>query len=113
MHCSGSSACRRPIAQAVPAELESAALDQLARLFGAEARRPEALLVKDWARDPLTATNLDQEPPGQHTVCDMGTFTEPGWGSRLIWSGSETAAGHVGGYLEGALAASERTLASL
>ena len=46
----------------------------------------------------------------------MTDMAEPEWGGKIIWSGSETASGdnvHFGGYLEGAVASSVRTLGLL
>jgi monoamine oxidase len=40
--------------------LTRACVDQLVRLFGADARHPRATLLKDWAADPLTATAADR-----------------------------------------------------
>jgi monoamine oxidase len=47
------------------------------------------------------------------TMTDMA---EPEWDGKIIWSGSETADGHdvhFGGYLEGAVASSVRTVGLL
>ena len=46
----------------------------------------------------------------------MTDMAEPEWDGNIIWSGSETADGHdvqFGGYLEGAVAASVRTVGLL
>jgi len=97
-------------------ELRAAAIEQLARLFGPQARLPMAVTIKDWAKDPRTATQLDQELSNQHTFGTMTDMEEAEWDGKVIWSGSETADGHdarFGGYLEGALASSVRTLGLL
>ena len=103
----------------VPAEhrgdqelLKSAATQQLVRLFGDEAENPLGIYLKDWAKDDLTATELDQEMMTSHPSNDIKQFSESSWDHRLIWSGSETAANgtRFNGYLEGALEASSRTV---
>ena len=97
-------------------ELRVAAIEQLVRLFGSRAQSPLQLTIKDWARDPRTATQLDQNLPNHHAFGTMTEMAEPEWGGRIIWSGSETADGryaHFGGYLEGAVAASLRTIGLL
>lgn len=90
------------------AALIDSATRQLARLFGAEASRPIATHLLDWAFETCTANAADREgapthPPGGPP--DLG-----GWNDRIVWAGSETAAadGHAAGYLEGAVQAAER-----
>ncbi|MEM8996849.1 MAG: FAD-dependent oxidoreductase [Acidobacteriota bacterium] len=96
--------------RAAPGVLERACARQLARLFGDV--EPRQIVCKDWAFDPLTATDDDRTGPAAHAWTGLRTPREPAWGGRLLWSGSETAG--VGerhnGYLEGALEASERTV---
>ena len=92
--------------------LKSAAIQQLVRLFGDEAEKPLDIYLKDWAKDDLTATELDQEMMTLHPSNDIKQVSEPSWDHRLLWSGSETAANgtRFNGYLEGALEASHRTI---
>jgi len=97
-------------------ELRAAAIEQLARLFGSQARSPLEVTIKDWARDPRTATQLDQDLSNHHAFGTMTDRAEPEWDGKIIWSGSETAGDqyvHVAGYLEGAVAASVRTVGLL
>jgi len=97
-------------------ELRAAAIEQLARLFGSQARSPLEITIKDWARDPRTATQLDQDISNHHVSGTMTDMAEPEWDGNIIWSGSETADGRdgqFGGYLEGAVAASVRTVGLL
>ena len=101
-----------PAARADEDALRAAILDQLGRLFGDRARSPEALLVKDWAQDPLTATALDQTPLAAHPTYGLPPVLDALWGDRLIWAGTEVAPG-FGGYLEGALEAAENAVARL
>lgn len=92
--------------------LKSAAIQQLTRLFGEAASEPLGVYLKDWAKDDLTATELDQKMMTSHPSNDIEQVTEASWDNRLIWSGSETAANgsRFNGYLEGALEASSRTV---
>ncbi len=86
--------------------LTGAVVDQLARLFGPRAATPVAVLQKDWSTDPLVATDDDSEPLMTHP--HYGGHPRPGgpWEGRLLLAGTESARGN-GGYMEGALEASE------
>jgi len=97
-------------------ELRAAAIEQLVRLFGPQARFPLKITIKDWASDSRTATQLDQDPSSHHAFGAMSVRQEPEWDGNVIWSGSETADGQYArfaGYLEGAVASSIRTLGLL
>ncbi|MFA5730885.1 MAG: NAD(P)/FAD-dependent oxidoreductase [Acidithiobacillus sp.] len=85
---------------------------QLIRLFGPEAAKPRALYLKDWAYDPFTATELDAQAPHVHPQYGLHRALGRLWGGNLILAGTE-AAPQFGGYLEGALEASELALARL
>ena len=92
--------------------LQSAALAQLARLFGSEAERPESVFVTDWSLDPCTATSADAAPLSAHPVYGPApTFGEP-WAGSLVFAGTEVAP-TFGGYLEGALEAASTAAESL
>jgi len=80
---------------------------QLTRLFGGDAANPIKVIGKDWAKDNLVATDLDQHIPNHHPSNNLSTIVEPGWQQSLIWSGTETAEGHYNGYIEGAIMASK------
>jgi len=86
--------------------LIGACLDQLARVFGAEARRPRATMLKDWAADPLTATAADRAATG-HVASDPAPWVSGPWQARLTLAGSETSASEPG-YLTGAVMAAAR-----
>lgn len=88
------------------AALTRACLDQLARIFGAEALRPRATLLKDWAADPLTATAADRAPTG-HPSPSLGPWVAGPWEARLALAGSETSPSEPG-YLAGAVIAAAR-----
>jgi monoamine oxidase len=89
--------------------LTRACVDQLARLFGPEARHPRATLLKDWAADPLTATTADRVATG-HPVPDPAPWVSGPWQERLTLAGSETSPSEPG-YLAGAVAAAARAAA--
>lgn len=93
--------------------VKSAALDQLARMFGEQARHPLSVHMKDWAFDPLTAIDLDQGSHGRH-VTDVNDWVSiPG--HKIIWAGTESSQSfnHSNGYLEGAVDAGERAASLL
>ncbi len=85
-----------------------ACLDQLERLFGSEAQRPTATLLKDWAADALTATAGDRVSTGHVMASAVPWVTGP-WQGRLFLTGSETSASEPG-YLAGAVTASARAV---
>lgn len=95
--------------------LTRACVDQLARIFGAEARSPRATLFKDWASDPFTATAADLSD-GSHPVAHTTPWVTGPWQARLTLGGSETSHAEPG-YLAGAVHAGQRaadeTLATL
>lgn len=91
------------------AELSSMAIAQLTRLFGRLASQPAEVHLKDWAIDTRTSTKFDQEILKFHPTNDIVNVAESVWGDQLIWSGSESA-DNSNGFLEGALAASVKTV---
>lgn len=84
-------------------------LSQLARLFGAQAATPVSLSIKDWAFDPFTANAQDQQPLYAHPNYGLPATLSGLWDGKLIFGGTEVAQ-EFGGYLEGALEASENAL---
>lgn len=89
--------------------LTRACLDQLARVFGADARSPRATLFKDWAADPRTATAADRSAGG-HLAPDPAPWVAGPWKERLALAGSETSSSEPG-YLAGAMVAATRAVA--
>ena len=85
------------------------AVAQLVRLFGKHAGRPKAVLFKDWADDPFTATSEDAELPSGHPAFGAGTALGSDWRRVLCPAGTEVARSG-GGYLEGALVAAEHAV---
>ncbi len=94
----------RPIS---PAEI----LEQLGALFGAAARTPARVLFCDWGAE--RATSPKQLPnPDRLDLFGSSALTGPTWDNRLWWSSTETST-VAPGHIEGALAAAERTVASI
>lgn len=93
-------------------DLEALILDQLVRLFGKEAARPEEIIIKDWFVEPLTATQDDEKWLATHPQYGHAWLQLDHWNDKLYFSGTETAA-QFGGYLEGALESSERVAKAL
>lgn len=88
--------------------LTHACLDQLARVFGADARSPRATLFKDWAADPRTATAADRSAGG-HLAPNPAPWVAGPWKERLALAGSETSPREPG-YLAGAVVAATRAV---
>ncbi len=93
------------------AMLTRACLDQLARLFGDEARRPTATLLMDWTAEVFTATAEDRRG-GAHPMPQEGPWVSGAWRDRLSLAGSETSASDPG-YLAGAIDAGSRAAADV
>ncbi|MHB1284874.1 MAG: FAD-dependent oxidoreductase, partial [Metallibacterium scheffleri] len=88
--------------RAACADLPSAIVEQLQRLFGSAAAQPLAVHVQDWALEEFTATPADSAAaPREHPDYAPIVLPEP-WRARVLLAGSEVAP-DFGGYLEGAL----------
>jgi len=90
-------------------QLIQAALAQLQRLFGDAMRNPLACHLQDWAQDTFTSTALDLAPLNYHPRYGYSADTFDLWDGTLLLSGTETAE-RYGGFLEGALDSSVRTV---
>ena len=88
--------------------LSRACVDQFARTFGPEAQRPRATLFKDWAADPLTATDADRAASG-HPIPAATPWVAGTWRERLVLGGSETSPSEPG-YLAGAVDAATQAV---
>jgi monoamine oxidase len=86
--------------------LRDAILAQFERLFGPKAANPKSLIIKDWAFDHYTATDLDLAPLYAHPDYGVPHAMKNLWDDRLIFASTETAS-RFGGYAEGALEAAE------
>ncbi len=93
--------------QVTDEELRAHCRAQLARLFGQRAAAPVGEALKDWAADPLTATDDDQEAAGHHSTAPPRSADEGAWQGRLVGIGSEWSL-QFPGYLAGAVDAAER-----
>ncbi|MEM8956540.1 MAG: FAD-dependent oxidoreductase [Pseudomonadota bacterium] len=92
--------------------MKDAALAQLARLFGPDAGAPRDVLIKDWSKDPETATNDDKaDVPGHPTYQPIPPLSGD-WRGRVSFAGTETAR-NEGGFLEGALEAAGTSVAAI
>lgn len=80
---------------------------QLVRLFGERAGSPVGDALNDWAADPLTATDEDQDAAGHHAAAPSRSADEGAWQGRLVGIGSEWSP-QFPGYLAGAVDAAER-----
>lgn len=79
---------------------------QLGRLFGEQAAGPQADALKDWARDPLTATEEDQDAVAHHVAAPPTGASGGVWQGCLTGIGSEWSAQFTA-YLAGAVDAAE------
>lgn len=86
--------------------LKAATVEQLAQLFGPEAKTPRDVFLKDWAFDANTATELDQAPVHAHPSYGMPSALKKMEAQGIHFCGTEVAP-TFGGYLEGALEAAE------
>ncbi|MFT3720430.1 flavin monoamine oxidase family protein [Pseudorhodoferax sp.] len=78
---------------------------QFARLFGDQAAAPRADCLKDWAADPWTATDADQDAPGaHHGIAPAACAAEGPWKNRITGVASEWSP-QFPGYLAGAVEA--------
>lgn len=93
-------------------DLTAACIRQLTAMFGAPAASPLDVLVEDWAIDPWTTTDADQEALTSHPAYGLPPHLARLWGGRLTFASTELAT-HSGGLLEGALEAAEAVLARL
>lgn len=88
-----------------PAERVPLVVEQLRRLFGAEADDPVQYFERDWSADSYTCERLHRhiapEPFGHRS------FSTPLWDGRLSWAGTETEA-VGGGHMEGAVRSGHR-----
>jgi len=92
-------------------ELIQASLSQMQCFFGDEALTPKDVYFTDWAKEPLTCSELDLTTPSQHPHYPAHDSRQL-WDQKLILSGSEMALEH-GGYLEGAIESSIHALTQI
>jgi monoamine oxidase len=85
---------------------------QLARLFGPSAASPVFDTIKDWARDPHTATHDDLASNGEHPLAPPAGVESGEWGDRLFGIASEWSP-QFSGYAAGAVEAARRGVEAL
>lgn len=93
-------------------DLHQRCREQLTRLFGAQAARPRAEIVKDWAADSLTATMDDQLGMIEHPSPPAATIQSGTWRGGLIGIASEWSP-QFSGYVAGAIDAASRGVSAL
>ncbi|OIQ82430.1 putrescine oxidase [mine drainage metagenome] len=81
--------------------------DQFGRLFGERAATPLADALRDWATDPLVATDDDLFAGAQHAEAPPSAAAHGPWAGSLSGIGSEWSA-LFPGYLAGAVDAAQR-----
>jgi monoamine oxidase len=101
-----------PAARKDEEALRAGLVAQLDRLFGEEASKPVALLLKDWAFDAHTATDGDRRPVHAHPAYGLPPAMQGLWDDALLFGGTEVAT-RFGGYIEGAFAAAEDAATAL
>ncbi|MGE8064574.1 flavin monoamine oxidase family protein [Pseudomonas sp. NPDC089569] len=80
---------------------------QLVRMFGSQARRPKAELLKDWAAQPFTAIEADLKGANHHAAAPAATADSGPWRDCLIGIASEWSP-EFPGYVAGAIDAVSR-----
>lgn len=93
-------------------ELRAHCRRQLVRMFGPQAASPKAELLKDWARDPHTATGADEAAPDGHPTAPAPRALAGPWAERVVGIASEWSPSFPG-YIAGAIEAAERGVLSL
>ena len=93
------------------AALRESVVEQLVRMYGAQAANPQEVMIKDWAEDGFTATTADLAA-GQHPHYGMPPAVTALADHGLLFASTEMSRDY-GGLIEGALDASEQALARL
>lgn len=94
------------------AETITQAVAQVRAIFGPSLGRPLAAEMTDWAQVPTIATRRDWTGPAGHPAFGLPPELRDLWEGGLHFGSTETAEG-FGGYLEGALEASDRVMRSI
>ncbi len=85
-------------------EFIRAATAQLATLFGAKAKRPQAVHFQDWSTERFTANDVDRIAQTHHPRYGLTLQLGDAWEGKLEFISTETSFTN-GGLIEGALAA--------
>lgn len=94
------------------AETIAQAVAQVQAMFGPALGRPLATEMTDWAQVATIATRRDWAGPAGHPAFGRPPELRDLWEGGLHFGSTETAEG-FGGYLEGALEASDRVMTSI
>ncbi|MDB6442814.1 MULTISPECIES: FAD-dependent oxidoreductase [unclassified Pseudomonas] len=101
------------VRKAVPEDvLREHSRAQLVRLFGSQAAEPRADFIKDWAQDPLTATEADLGSAGHPTSTPQAAASSGIWKGRLTGIASEWSP-QFPGYVAGAIEATSLAIRAL
>lgn len=85
--------------------------NQLVKLFGSNAEKPQAILYKDWSSDLNTAVEEDSSPFKNYT--SYGQPPSAGeWEEKVFFAGTETNS-QYSGHLEGALQSAEQAVSKI
>jgi len=96
-----------------PAPTEAAVLQQLERLFGAEAARPLEVIVQDW-RGAKNTSPPEVEKLTDYDLFGHQAYAEPAFGGTLHWSSCETSSeSGSAGHIEDALAGADRAVEAI
>ncbi|MBT6276668.1 MAG: NAD(P)-binding protein [Chromatiales bacterium] len=90
-------------------ELEEACKVQLTNIYGEDASNPTGTCLVDWARDSNIATTVDLTDAPRHPELDLSPHFAELMGLSVDFSVSEVSSVE-GGYLEGAICASDSLL---
>lgn len=92
--------------------IKQAAIEQLTRIFGAQASSPTDVKLVDWSQEKYTATQDDRQAPTSHPHYGLPSSAKKLHQLNWYFAGTESAEDN-GGYLEGALEAADLVLAQL
>jgi monoamine oxidase len=90
---------------------EAAVVAQLVRLFGDAAATPDAIAIADWRCESFTSP-ADVTPGTDYSTYGHRRYGEAMFDGTVHWAATETGPEQPG-HIEGALAASERTVAAI
>lgn len=81
--------------------IKQAAIEQLTRIFGAQASSPTDVKLVDWSQEKYTATQDDRQAPTSHPHYGLPSSAKKLHQLNWYFAGTESAEDN-GGYLEGA-----------
>ena len=93
-------------------ELRSHCRAQLTRLFGPLAAMPKGEVIKDWAREPTTATAADRHATAHYGTAPSAEVRLGIWRKRIVGIASEWSPVYAG-YVAGAIEAATRGVQAL